>query len=60
MVQRIQILASSIVPTNVGEDLVKLITCSDVLVLCPDPTHEGRGSGYASLISWASRSAEAL
>ena len=30
------------------------------LVSCPDPTHEGRGSGYASPISWTSGSAEAL
>ena len=30
------------------------------LVSCPDPTHKGRGSGYTSPISWASRSAEAL
>jgi len=31
-----------------------------LLVLCPDPTHKGRGSGYTSPISWASASAEAL
>jgi len=30
------------------------------IVSCPDPTHKGRGSGYTSLISWASGSAEAL
>jgi len=31
-----------------------------IIVSCPDPTHKGRRSGYTSLISWASGSAEAL
>ena len=35
-------------------------TSENVVVSCPDPTHEGRGSGYTRPISWASGSAEAL
>jgi len=31
-----------------------------LVVSCTDPTHKVRGSGYTSLISWASRSTEAL
>ena len=37
----------------------RIWTCVTI-VSCPDPTHEGRASGYTSLISWASGSAEAL
>jgi len=34
--------------------------CQKVVLITGCPTHKGRGSGYASPISWASGSAEAL
>jgi len=40
--------------------MITTYTCWDELVPYPHPTHEGRGSGYTSPISWASGSAEAL
>jgi len=44
---------------KVGHILCQLLP-QLIIVWCPDPTHKGRGSGYTSLISWASGSAEAL
>ena len=45
---------------DVGVEYYLLAVPVKMLVSCPDPTHEGRGSGYTSPISWASGIAKAL
>jgi len=37
---------------DVGVEYYLLAVPVKMLISCPDPTHEGRGSGYTSPISW--------